>query len=211
MTDAGRAGDVQLSVGSGPWPEPRRRSAGATSSTYTLVQADVGAKITVTVSWTDQGGTAESLTSTATAAVVERQRRAGRLGDDRRHGVAGRGADGEHQRGDGCRRAGDVLLSVEAGPWPGHETAISDATSSTYTLVQADVGATITVTVSWTDLGGTSESLTSTPTAAVANVNDLPVASAIEKTTDEDTALTFAGVGLHGCVQRSGRPHAEVG
>ena len=55
------------------------------------------------------------------------------------------------------------------------------------------MGATISVTVSWTDLGGdTAESLTSAPTAAVANVNDLPVASDFPKTTDEDTALTFA-------------------
>ena len=74
----------------------------------------------------------------------------------------------------------------------GTATDISDATASTYTLVQADVGAKISVTVSWTDLGGADESLTSAETAAVANVNDLPVASAIEKTTDEDTALTFA-------------------
>ena len=42
----------------------------------------------------------------------------------------------------------------------GTTTAISGATSSTYTLVQADVGATIAVTVGWTDLGGTAESLT---------------------------------------------------
>ena len=43
-----------------------------------------------------------------------------------------------------------------------------------YTLVQADVGAAITVTASYTDQGGTNESVTSTATAEVLNVNDLP-------------------------------------
>ena len=80
----------------------------------------------------------------------------------------------------------------------GTTTAISGATASTYTLVQADVGATIAVTVSWTDLGGTAESLTSDATSAVANVNDLPVASDFTKTTDEDTALTFAATDFTG-------------
>ena len=73
--------------------------SGATSSTYTLVQADVGAEISVTVSWTDLGGTAESLTSDATAAGGEHKRRSGRLGDDLGHANAGSAADREHERG----------------------------------------------------------------------------------------------------------------
>ena len=55
--------------------------------------------------------------------------------------------------------------------WIRGSTDITGATSSTYTLVQADVGETIKVKVSWTDDGGTSESLTSNPTTAVANIN----------------------------------------
>ena len=39
---------------------------GATSDNYTLTQADVGAAITVEVSYTDGEGTAESVTSSAT-------------------------------------------------------------------------------------------------------------------------------------------------
>ncbi|MDA9123736.1 hypothetical protein N9J96_09560, partial [Paracoccaceae bacterium] len=42
---------------------------GATNTTYTLVQADVGSAITVTFGYSDNGGTAESVTSDATAAV----------------------------------------------------------------------------------------------------------------------------------------------
>ena len=44
--------------------------SGATSNTYTLVDGDVGKAIKVTVSFTDDAGNAESLTSAATAAVV---------------------------------------------------------------------------------------------------------------------------------------------
>ena len=43
---------------------------GATASTYTLVQDDVGAVIAVTVSYTDDEGTVESVTSTATSPVM---------------------------------------------------------------------------------------------------------------------------------------------
>ena len=165
--------------------------SGATSSTYTLVQADVGATITVTVSWTDLGGTAESLTSDATAAVANANDAPGGTVT-----ITGTTTQGQQLTADTSAITDADGLGTFSYQWKRTvdetTTAISDATASTYTLVQADVGAKITVTVSWTDEGGTSESLTSAATAAVANVNDLPVASAIEKTTDEDTALTFA-------------------
>ena len=58
--------------------------------------------------------------------------------------------------------------------WKRGGTAITGATSSTYTPVQADVGSTITVTVSWTDGDGTVESVTSDPTRTLTNINDAP-------------------------------------
>ena len=47
------------------------------------------------------------------------------------------------------------------------ETNISSATASTYTLVAADLGTTVKVTVSFTDDASNSETLTSAATAAV--------------------------------------------
>ena len=44
--------------------------SGATASTYTLAQADVGAAISIRASYTDGGGTAESVTSAAKLAVT---------------------------------------------------------------------------------------------------------------------------------------------
>ena len=53
------------------WLADNTEIAGATGSTYTLAAADVGKVITVTVSFTDDAGNAETLTSAATTAVVK--------------------------------------------------------------------------------------------------------------------------------------------
>ena len=45
-------------------------SNGATGETMTLAQSDVGSAITVTASYTDAQGTAETMASAATAAVA---------------------------------------------------------------------------------------------------------------------------------------------
>ena len=56
--------------------------------------------------------------------------------------------------------------------WKRGDTAIEGATSSSYTLTQADVGAAIKVTASYTDELLTAESRTSAATGSVVNVND---------------------------------------
>ena len=59
--------------------------------------------------------------------------------------------------------------------WQGNDNDIDSATSDTFVLTQDQVGQTITVKVSYTDGGGTAETLTSAPTNAVTNTNDAPV------------------------------------
>ena len=62
---------------------------------------------------------------------------------------------------------------------------------ATYTLGDADVGATMRVAVSYTDGHGNAESTTSAASAAVANVNDAPSgAPAVTGTATEDQVLT---------------------
>ena len=56
--------------------------------------------------------------------------------------------------------------------WLADDTEVAGATSSTYTPVDADVGKTIKVRVTFTDGGGNPESLTSTATAPVAPAAD---------------------------------------
>ena len=67
---------------------------GATASTYTLGDADVGAQISVQVRYTDGGGTAEGpLTSHHGRTGGQRQRCAGRRADHQRHGEQGTDPD----------------------------------------------------------------------------------------------------------------------
>ncbi|MDE4193544.1 hypothetical protein PXL04_21160, partial [Phaeobacter gallaeciensis] len=75
--------------------------------------------------------------------------------------------------------------------WQRGGVDISGATGSTYTLTQDDVGSVITVVASYTDGGGTAESVTSSGTSAVTNVNDAPSGSVtISGTAQEDETLT---------------------
>ena len=74
--------------------------------------------------------------------------------------------------------------------WKADGVNIAKATYATLTLEQAQVGKLITVIASYTDLGGTAESVTSSASRAVIGVNDAPIATAFSATTDEDTAKT---------------------
>ena len=64
------------------------------------------------------------------------------------------------------------------------------ADQPTYTLGDADVGSILRVNVSYTDGGGTVESLTSGATGAVANVNHAPVGVNDTKAVNEDAIAT---------------------
>jgi Ca2+-binding RTX toxin-like protein len=158
---------------------------GATSETYTLGQADVGAVISVRISYTDQQGTAEAATSTATAAVTN-------VNDVPTGSVtiAGTAAEGETLMAISGLVDEDGLGTL-AYQWLRGTEDIAGATSETYTLGQADVGAAISVRVSYTDQQGTPEAATSAATAVVTNVNDAPSGTVIiTGTAAEDAILT---------------------
>ena len=148
--------------------------SGATNSTYTLIAADEGKTIKVRVSFTDDAGNDETLTSGATATV------------DAAPNSPATGAptiSGTAQVGETLTAAtsgiadADGLANVAYGyQWIANDgtsdTAISGATNSTYTLVAADEGKTIKVRVSFTDAAGHGETLTSAATASVAARSD---------------------------------------
>ena len=74
--------------------------------------------------------------------------------------------------------------------WLRDGVSIDGATGATYTLGDGDVGARISVQVSYTDAYGEAEGpLTSVQTAPVININDVPVANADTASTAEDVAL----------------------
>ena len=74
------------------------------------------------------------------------------------------------------------------------ETAIERATSQTYRLVADDVGKKLKVRVSFTDLGGTNESLTSAayPASGSVGQNTVPMGADGEVSATEDTDYAFA-------------------
>ena len=144
--------------------------AGATARAYTLTADDEGAIIRVRVSFTDDAGNEESLTSKATEPVslaVQQQ-------------SANSPATGAPTIG-GTAQVGETLTASTSGigdgdglssvayqyQWLTNGANIAGATGSTYTLVDVDEGAAIRVQVSFTDDAGHEESLTSAATDAV--------------------------------------------
>ena len=148
----------------------------ATDSTYTLVADDEGKTVKVLVSFTDDAGTVETLTSTATNSVAARPNSAAtgaptingtvQVGETLTADTSGIGdADGLN----------NVSYSYQ---WVANDgtadTDITDATDSTYTLVAADEDKTVKVQVSFTDDAGNEETLTSAATDAVASLPNNP-------------------------------------
>ncbi|MCX7261869.1 MAG: hypothetical protein NTX67_03625, partial [Burkholderiales bacterium] len=145
--------------------------SGATGSTYTLTQSEVGKAITVAANYTDGGNTAESVTSSATSSVANV--------NDAPTGsvtISGTAAQGQTLTASNTLADADGLETISY-QWKAGGVNISGATGSTYMLTQSDVGKVITVVASYTDGGNTAESVTSSATSSVANVNDAPTGS----------------------------------
>ena len=137
----------------------------ATGSSYTLVEADEGKTVKVTVSFTDAEGNPETLTSDPTGAV-EPKPNSSATGLPT---ISGPEQVGETLTADTSGITDDDGLdnAVFAYQWLRGDAEIAGATGSSYTLVKADEGQTVKVTVSFTDEAGHAESLTSDPTRPV--------------------------------------------
>jgi len=144
---------------------------GATSSTYTLGDADVGALMSVEVSYTDGNSTAEGpLTSAQTAAVANvNDAPSGAVSIDNATPGQGDTLTASNTLADADGLSGPIIYQ-----WQRDGVAIGGATGTIYTTVQADVGAVITVVATYTDDLGTPEVVSSAGTAAVTNVNNAP-------------------------------------
>ena len=127
--------------------------------------------IKVTVSFTDDAGNAEELTSEATAAI----RAADNTLATGRPTITGTAQVGQMltadttaiMDADGLNNVNYMYQWIRVAT-DNTETNISEpTTTSTYTLVPADQGMTIKVTVSFTDDAGNAEELTSEATAAI--------------------------------------------
>ena len=144
--------------------------ASETDSTYTLAASDEGKTIRVRVAFTDRGGYAESLTSSAMATVAAAPNSPA-TGAPIISGTAEVGKTLTADTSD-IADADGLSGATFTYQWIANDgsadTDIQDATDSTYTLVADDEGKTVKVRVSFTDNAGNVETLTSTATNSVA-------------------------------------------
>jgi hypothetical protein len=143
-------------------------STGATGETYLLTAQDIGAVLSLRVSYTDQQGTAESLTSAATAPVQNV--------NDAPQGlpqINGIFAEGQTLSADTSGITDADGLGPYTYDWR-REGVSTGESGETYLLTAQDIGAVLSLRVSYTDSQGTAESLTSAATDPIQNVNDAP-------------------------------------
>ena len=168
--------------------------SGVTGSTYVLNDADEGKSIKVRVSFSDDAGNQESLTSAATASVGPKPNSPATSAPS----ITGTARVGETLTADnsGIADADGLDNATFSYQWLADDsdigTAIAGATGSTYTLADADESKTIRVRVSFTDDRGHAETLTSAATAAVAGLPPLTASfEATPSSHDGQTAFTF--------------------
>ena len=145
--------------------------SGATNATYTLTDSEESKAISVRVSFTDDAGNNETLTSAATGAVAaEPQTNSPATGAVT---ISGTVQVGETLTANTSGIAdADGLSNVQYEyQWLADDTEIAGATGLAYTLADTDEGKAITVQVSFTDDADNEETLTSAATAAVASAS----------------------------------------
>ena len=162
ITDANGLTNVTFSY---QWLADDADIGGETASTYAVSAAAVGKAISVRVTFTDNADNDESLTSEATAVVTARPNTpatgvptiSGTVQVDETLTADASGIDDA-----------DGLTNVSYSyQWLADDADIQDATGSTYTLTDDDVGKAISVRATFTDNAGNEESLTSEATAEV--------------------------------------------
>ena len=165
VVDADGLGNVQYEY---QWLADDADISGATNATYTLVAADEGKAVKVQVSFTDDEGNEETLTSTATDAVS-----AAPTPNSPATGaptISGTAQVGETLTADtsGIADADGLANATFSYQWLADDTDIAGATGLTYTLTDSEESKAIKVQVSFTDDADNGETLTSAATGAVA-------------------------------------------
>ena len=140
--------------------------SGATGSSYELTSGEQGQTIKVRVTFTDEAGNAESLTSAATAQVEAGPNTPATSQPT----ISGTPQVDETLTADTSGISDDDGLTNVAYSyqWIAGGLDIAGATGSSYTLTSNEQGKTVRVRVTFTDDADNAESLTSAATAAVA-------------------------------------------
>ena len=174
---------------------------GETGSTYTLAPADKGRTFAVRVTFTDDAGYAESLTSRNTVIVADKPNSEPTglpaISGTPQVGQTLTADTSEIDDEDGLDgvsyeywwTASKTVVDENTGTSFPVISVLSGDTSSTYTLVPADAGYTFQVRVSFTDDEGNNESLISVATEAVAATAPTAPQSLSVATGDQDQEL----------------------
>ena len=155
---------------------------GATGETYTVTAEDEGKALKVRVTFTDDAGNEESLTSSAVivspAPILDPEpANASATGAP---GVEGSPTVGQSLTVTTSGVADDdgISAAVFAYQWLADDVEIDGANASTYTVVSGDIGKELRVRVTLTDDSGNGESLTSAATATVESAPNNPATGA---------------------------------
>ena len=185
--------------------------SGATNDSYALVSADEGKYIKVRVTFTDDVGYEESLTSAATSSVAARPHSPA-TGSP---AISGTAQVGQTLTADtsGIGDADGLTNVSYTYQWIANDgisdSDIQDATLSTYTLVSDDVGKTIKVKVSFTDDADNEETLTSAATDSVMTVAN-HIAGICDRTEQVQDAILGWLNGVDDCADVTGSHLAGI-
>ena len=174
------------------WQADGADVSGATNENYTLTHSDEDKAISVTVSFTDEAGNEETLTSAATGAVAAKANSPATGAP----AITGTAQVGETLTVDTSGIADDDGLEKASlsYQWLADGADLPGATGSTYTLADSDERKAISVKVSFTDDRGRQETLSSAATDAVAGLPLPPLTASLENTPsshDGESVFTF--------------------
>ena len=170
------ADGLDKAVFANQWLSDDTDIAGETDATYTLLADDEGKTIKVRVTFTDDAGNEETLTSTATDVVgfAVQQQGASNTPATGAPTITGTAQVGEELTADttGIADADGLVNATYSYQWVANDgttdTDIAGETDATYTLLADDEGQTIKVRVTIIDDAGNETTLTSAATAVVA-------------------------------------------
>ena len=126
----------------------------ATMSTFTLTEGEIGQMLTVSVRYTDAAGFLETLTSTPTPAVAAERNVEGSI-DIEGVPTVGKTLTASISDGNGLDNAMPMYT------WFSNGAEIANASGETYVVRMGDIDANISVSATYTDDAGFTESVTS--------------------------------------------------
>ncbi len=172
------------------WLSGDSELTGETNASYTLAGTDFGQTVAVRVTFGDDAGNEETLTSEGIYPVMTARENTPAAGMPT---ISGTPQVGQTLTADtsGVIDADGLDDVSYAYSWSAGDDEISGVTGNTYTLTAAEQGKAITVTVTFTDDAGNEEAITSAATAAVApapltaSIHDAP------ESHDGENSFTF--------------------